>query len=149
MLGRLIDHVYIISSDQLDLFFSLVVSFSCFSWPLCFNALAANIRYPRPWSRLVYSLDPRRLGATQAEWVWEWVREWVCVCVTHLYGCKTSITFKYTYIYIYIYIYMRGDHWGPGGVGDQRRHLPGTRANVPAGLWWRTWAHIRRSWWSP
>ena len=52
-----------------------------------------------------------------------------CVCVTHLYRCKTSFT-----CYIYIYIYA-GDHRGPGGVGDQRRHLPGTRANVPAGLW--------------
>ena len=51
----------------------------------------------------------------------------VCVCVTHLYRCKTSFT-------CYIYIYA-GDHRGPGGVGDQRRHLPGTRANVPAGLW--------------
>ena len=27
------------------------------------------------------------------------------VCVTHLYRCKTSITYIYVYVYIYIYIY--------------------------------------------
>ena len=57
-----------------------------------------------------------------------------CVCVTHLYRCKTFISCYKTSISCYIYIYA-GDHRGPGGVGDQRRHLPGTRANVPAGLW--------------
>ena len=59
----------------------------------------------------------------------------VYVCVYHLNRCKTSN--------------FAGGHRGPGGVGDQRRHLPGTRANVPAGLWWRTWAHLSRSWWPP
>ena len=54
------------------------------------------------------------------------------------------ILFYYTYLYL-----KAGGHRGPRGVGDQRRHLPGTRENVPAGLWWRTWAHISRSWWSP
>ena len=49
------------------------------------------------------------------------------VCVTHLYRCKTSMN-------IYIYI-LAGGHRGPWEVGDQRRHLPGTRVNVPAGLW--------------
>ena len=58
-----------------------------------------------------------------------------CVCVYHLNRCKTSN--------------FAGGHRGPGGVGDQRRHLPGTRANVPAGLWWCTWAHLSRSWWPP
>ena len=57
------------------------------------------------------------------------------VCVYHLNRCKTS--------------YLAGGHRGPGGVGDQRRHLPGTRVNVPAGLWWCTWAHLSRSWWPP
>ena len=38
---------------------------------------------------------------------------------------------------------------GHGRVGDQRRHLPGTRANVPTVLWWCTWAHLSRSWWPP
>ena len=42
------------------------------------------------------------------------------VCVYNLNRCKTS--------------YFAGGHRGPGGVGDQRRHLPGTRANVPTGL---------------
>ena len=51
------------------------------------------------------------------------VRVRVPVCVYHLNRCKTSI--------------------------NQRRHLPGTRANVPAGLWWCTWAHLSRSWWPP
>ena len=55
--------------------------------------------------------------------------------VYHLNRCKTSN--------------FAGGHRGPGGVGDQRRHLPGTRVNVPAGLWWRTWAHLSRSWWPP
>ena len=59
----------------------------------------------------------------------------VCVCVYHLNRCKTS--------------FLAGGHRGPGGVGDQRRHLPGTRVNVPAGLWWCTWAHLSRSWWPP
>ena len=55
----------------------------------------------------------------------------LCVCVTHLHRCKTSII----YIILYnIYIYA-GGHRGPGKVGGQRRHLPGTRVNVPAGLW--------------
>ena len=58
----------------------------------------------------------------------------VCVCVCHLNRCKTSN--------------FAGGHRGPGGVGDQRRHLPGTRVNVPAGLWC-TWAHLSRSWWPP
>ena len=49
--------------------------------------------------------------------------------------------------YLILYYKARG-HRGPG-VGDQWRHLPGTRANVPAGLWWRTAAHISRSWWHP
>ena len=48
-----------------------------------------------------------------------------------------------------MYYIAAGDHRGPGGVGDQRRHLPGTRVNVPAGLWWCTWAHLSRSWWPP
>ena len=56
-------------------------------------------------------------------------------CVYHLNRCKTSN--------------FAGGHRGPGGVGDQRRHLPGTRVNVPAGLWWRPWAHLSRSWWPP
>ena len=38
-----------------------------------------------------------------------------------------------------------GDHRGPGGAADQPRHLPGTRANVPAGLWWCTCAQLSRS----
>ena len=80
-------------------------------------------------------------------YVGRYVRTYVCmclcvcmcvcawVCVYHLNRCKTSN--------------LAGGHRAPGGVGDQRRHLPGTRANVPAGLWWRTWAHLSRSWWPP
>ena len=58
----------------------------------------------------------------------------VCVCVYRLNRRKTSFTY-------YICIYA-GGHRGPWEVGDQRRHLPGTRVNVPAGLWWRTWAQL-------
>ena len=53
---------------------------------------------------------------------------WRGVCVYHLNRCKTSN--------------FAGGHRGPGGVGDQRRHLPGTRVNVPAGLRWCTWAQL-------
>ena len=60
---------------------------------------------------------------------------YICVCVRHI--C-TDVNFCYLlffYIYIYnIYIYA-GGHRGRWEVGDQRRHLPGTRVNVPAGLW--------------
>ena len=58
-----------------------------------------------------------------------------CVCVWHLNRCKTSAIFPF---------YLAGGHRGPGGVSDQRRHLPGT-----AGHPWRTWAHLSRSWWPP
>ena len=40
------------------------------------------------------------------------------MCVYHLNRCKTSN--------------LAGGHRGPGGVGGQRRHPPGTRVNVPA-----------------
>ena len=51
-------------------------------------------------------------------------------------------------LYIF-YILLKQEVTGVPGVGDQRRHLAGTRENVPAGLWWCTWAHISRSWWLP
>ena len=57
-----------------------------------------------------------------------WVEYSLYVCVYHLNRCKTSN--------------FAGGHRGPGGVGDQRRHLPGTRANVPAGRRWCTWAQL-------
>ena len=55
---------------------------------------------------------------------------YMCVCETHLYRCKLLLPFVFIYIYIYA-----GGHRGRWEVGDQRRHLPGTRVNVPAGLW--------------
>ena len=64
------------------------------------------------------------------------------VCVKRLKRRKTSS-------YYIIFNLEAGGHRGLGGVGDQRRHLPGTRENVPAGLWWCTWAHLSRSWWPP
>ena len=73
-----------------------------------------------------------------------------CVCVKRLNRRKTSLPAHfYFYLYTVLYFITAGDHRGPGGVGDQRRHLPGTRVNVPAGLWWCTWAHLSRSWWPP
>ena len=51
-------------------------------------------------------------------------------------------------LYIF-YILLKQGVTGVPGVGDQRRHLAGTRENVPAGLWWCTWAHLSRSWWPP
>ena len=68
-------------------------------------------------------------------------RQGVCVCVARLYRRKTSY---YNIIYP-----NAGGSPGSRGVGDQRRHFPGTRANVPAGLRWCTWAHLSRSWWPP
>ena len=67
------------------------------------------------------------------------------VCVKRLNRRKTSLP---AHFYT-LYFIKAGDHWSPGGVGDQPRHLPGTRVNVPAGLWWCTWAHLSRSWWPP
>ena len=52
-------------------------------------------------------------------------------------------------LYIVILKSFAEGHRRPGEVGDQRRHLPGTRESVPAGLWWWTWAHLSRSWWPP
>ena len=37
-----------------------------------------------------------------------------------MYRLKRRKTSSY-----YIILYMAGDHRGPGGVGDQRRHPPG------------------------
>ena len=45
----------------------------------------------------------------------------MCVCVYRLNRRKTSY---------FIYLYA-GGHRGPWEVGDQRRHLPGTRVNDP------------------
>jgi len=74
----------------------------------------------------------------------------LCVCVKRLNRRKTSRPTDLSLsIYISHIFITAGDHPGPGGVGDQRRHLPGTRVNVPAGLWWCTWAHLSRSWWPP
>ena len=50
------------------------------------------------------------------------------VCVTHLYGCKTSITFI---IYIYIYIYMRGIIGVPGGSVINEDTSPGPVQTYP------------------
>ena len=50
----------------------------------------------------------------------------VCVCVTHLYRCKTSITF-----YIYIYIYMRGITGVPGGSVINEDTSPGPVQTYP------------------
>ena len=44
-----------------------------------------------------------------------------CVCVTHLYRCKTSTTL---FIYIYIYLYA-GGHRGPGGSVTNEDTSPG------------------------
>ena len=49
------------------------------------------------------------------------------VCVTHLYRCKTSITF----IYIYIYIYMRGITGVPGGSVINEDTSPGPVQTYP------------------
>ena len=52
--------------------------------------------------------------------MWEmYVRE-VCECVERLNRRKTSLAAHY------IIFFQAGDHRGPGGVGDQRRHLLGT-----------------------
>ena len=52
-----------------------------------------------------------------------------CVCVTHLYRCKTSFTFclhTYIYIYVYTYIYINaGGHRGPGGSVTNEDTSPG------------------------
>ena len=80
---------------------------------------------------------------------------YMCVCVWRLNRHKTSPTHHIILCYILLYyilhiiLYCKAVKRGPGGVGDQRRHLPRTRANVPAGLWWCTWAHLSRSWWPP
>ena len=42
------------------------------------------------------------------------------MCVERLNRRKTSLAAHY------IIFFQAGDHRGPGGVGDQRRHLPGT-----------------------
>ena len=85
------------------------------------------------WGKIAVSSVPRQSSVCKS----------VCVCVYRLNRRKTSITcYIYIYIYIiYIYIYA-GGHRGPGGVGDQWRHLPGTRVNVPAGLRWCTLAQL-------
>ena len=61
----------------------------------------------------------------------------VCVCVKRLNRRKTSLAAYFVNILLW------------QGIGDRRRHLPGTRVNVPAGLWWCTWAHLSGSWWPP
>ena len=43
-----------------------------------------------------------------------------------------------TIVIIIMIISLAGGHRGPQ-----------TRENVPAGLWWCTWAHLSRSWWPP
>ena len=63
--------------------------------------------------------------------------EQVCVCVNRWDRRKTSLA-------VYNFLLWQGIT-GVRGVGDQRRHLPGTDVNVPAGLWWCTWAHSSRS----
>ena len=68
---------------------------------------------------------------------------YICVCVERLNRRKASLA-AHVYILYIIHFIKAGDHRGPGGVGDQRRHLPGTRVSVPAGLWWCTWAHLSR-----
>ena len=71
--------------------------------------------------------------------------------ITDICVCEASEeTYKFIIIILYIIFKLKaGGHRGLGGVGDQRRHLPGTGENVPAGLWWCTWAHLSRSWWPP
>ena len=53
-----------------------------------------------------------------------------CVCV---WNVCTDVKFQRWSCILYHNFVNAGDHRGPGGVGDQRRHLPGTRVNVPAG----------------
>ena len=71
-----------------------------------------------------------------------WVCVFVCVCVC-VRNVWANVKLRCPLILSQNFI-IAGDHRGPRGVGDQRRHLPGTRVNVPAGLWWCTWAHLSR-----
>ena len=66
----------------------------------------------------------------------------LCLCVCERLNRRKPLRAAYMIINTFI----AGDH---RGGGDQRRHLPGTRVNVPAGLWWCTWAHLSRSRWPP
>ena len=65
---------------------------------------------------------------------------YVCVCVERLNRRKTSLA-----AHFYIFLIKAG---GPGGSVTNETP-PLTRENVPAGLWWCTWAHLSRSWWPP
>ena len=68
------------------------------------------------------------------------------VCVWHICIDVKLLLFKYIYINI-----CGGSPGSRGGsvTNEDTSLVPGTRVNVPAGLWWRTWAYLRRSWWSP
>ena len=96
------------------------------------------------WHSIFYVILPKRLSENQTH------KGWGTKMVDEYLLFLRYVIYIYIYILNYIILYFKaGSHRGPGGVGDQWRHLPGTRENVPAGLWWRTWAHISRSWWSP
>ena len=81
-----------------------------------------------------------RMRACVRGWVGVCVCVCVCVCVRNVWA---NVKLRCPLILSQNFI-IAGDHRGPRGVGDQRRHLPGTRVNVPAGLWWCTWAHLSR-----
>ena len=52
-----------------------------------------------------------------------------------IYTCVCDIWIDVKLLW-HFFFHIAGGHRGPGGVGDQRRHLPETRENVPAGLRW-------------
>ena len=72
-----------------------------------------------------------------------------CVCVKRLNRRKTSLPAHfYIFIYSIIFYYSRGSPGPRGGRWSTKTPPPGP-VNVPAGLWWCTWAHLSRSWWPP
>ena len=58
---------------------------------------------------------------------------WYCVCVWKVW---IDVKLRRRFTIFYLCFSLQQGITGVPGVGDQRRHLPGTRVNVPAGLWW-------------
>ena len=69
-----------------------------------------------------------------------------CVCVWNVW---TDVKLRWQLNCIYdIFYYSKGSR-GSRGARWSTKTPPATRVNVPAGLWWCTWAHLSRSWWPP
>ena len=74
----------------------------------------------------------------------------VCVCVCgHLNRRKTSFVAHHIIYCIILYDTLKQGVTGVPGCRWPMKTPPRDPWNVPAGLWWCTWAHLSRSWWPP